>query len=153
MYLIMTGDPFDDGSHKLEQFWKHHEEKVDDTEQLKQKLRMHLETFLAIEVMGWRDDGYGWFDTDCGICLYARGQNSRFSENWVPYIILDQAMLIWNKMNLAASITFDPSEDEDSNIRWVIELKVDHSTGWGNTLQEAICSVVGARYGWRYKDD
>lgn len=33
MYLIMTGSPlddgpFDDGPHKIEQFWKHHEEKM-----------------------------------------------------------------------------------------------------------------------------
>lgn len=133
------------------------EEDMNDTEELKQKVRVHLETFLAIEVMGWEDRGYGWYDPECEICLFTRGQSSYFRDNWVPAIILDQAMLIWNKMNLAADITFDPSENDYSGslikYQYVIELKVDHSTGWGNTLQEAICSVAGARYGWRYEDD
>jgi len=83
--------------------------------------------------------------------LYAKGQSSRFSENWIPTVILDQAMFIWDKMNLAANITFDPNEDGD--YRYVIELKVDHSTGWGNTLQEAICNVVAARHNWRYVEE
>ena len=129
------------------------EEDVNDTKQLKQKMRTHLETFLAINVMGWRDNGYGWFDTDCGICLYVRGQTYS-NENWVPTYVLNQAMHLWNKMDLSADITFDcANEPEDSQYRYTIELKIDHSVGWGNTLEEAICNVAGARYGWRYEDD
>lgn len=132
------------------------EDDVDYIEALQQKMRIHLETFLATEVLGWeiRDDNPGaWYAPEFDMCLYAVGQSSKFEENWVPTIIFNQALYIWNEMNLAADITFDPNTIENSNFRYVIKLKVDGSTGWGNTIQEAWCSVIGTRHGWKYEDD
>ena len=118
-----------------------------------QRYRMELGNFIAREVLGWREQDGGWYAPEFGICLYARGQSSRFSENWLPTYVLDQAMHVWNHLNLSADITFDcANEDEDSNYRYTIELKADHSIGTGNTLQEAICNVIQHRYGWRFEE-
>ena len=120
----------------------------------KQVIHTHLNNFLATKVMGWEineENGGAWYDPESGFYLYARGQSSKFSENWHPTYDLNQAMCCLNKINCAADISFYPADME--GYQWTVEFLDDHpSIGTGATLEMAMASACGHYHHWVFAE-
>lgn len=142
---MMSGKPFDDGPHKLEQFWNNFMDFEEERRIQTAKGCVLLNEFLATKVMGWeiRDDNPGaWYDPESGFYLFAVGQSSKFNENWHPTYDIEQAMHVFRKLNLSAEMSFYPDVD-DEEYQWTVEIRCDHSIGTGKTLEMAIATACG----------